>query len=252
MMAPSSEAERPSYIREAEISKFSGPTKFNIRGVAQSGQSSRLGRGRPQVQILLRRPILKNGRMVIMRKKMNDKTIKKRSKLLSLILRHRPELAGLRLGDGGWVEIDDLLAGLFAMKRRMTREQLIEAVGSNDKKRFSISEDGKYIRAAQGHTVKIDLGLAPLEPPHILFHGTAHRSLDAIAKQGLLPMWRDHVHLSLDIETATKVGMRHGKPVILKVDARGLQASGQNFYQADNGVWLTGPIAPEWFDVMNG
>ena len=82
---------------------------------------------------------------------MTKDRIKQRSKLLSLILRHKPERAGLRLGEGGWVEIDDLLAGLFAINKRMTRDQLQEVVETNDKKRFTISEDGRRIRAAQGH-----------------------------------------------------------------------------------------------------
>jgi len=180
---------------------------------------------------------------------MTKNTIRQRSKLLSLILRHKPERAGLRLGDGGWVEVDDLLAGLLAMKKPMTRAQLIEVVQTNDKKRFTLSDDGKRIRAAQGHTVNVKLGLAPVTPPNVLFHGTATRFLDAIQREGLRPMKRDHVHLSADTETASKVGRRHGKIVILTIDTRGLHAEGQDFYQADNGVWLTGPIGPKWFGV---
>ena len=146
---------------------------------------------------------------------MTKDRIKQRSKLLSLILRHKPERAGLRLGEGGWVEIDDLLAGLFAMNKRMTRDQLLEVVETNDKKRFTISEDGKRIRAAQGHTVNVDLKLKPVTPPDVLYHGTATRFLGSIQKEGLKPMNRDHVHLSADLETAIKVGMRHGKIVML-------------------------------------
>jgi len=180
---------------------------------------------------------------------MTKDRIKQRSKLLSLVLRHKPELAGLRLGEGGWVEIDDLLAGLFAMNKRMTRDQLLEVVETNDKKRFTISKDGKRIRAAQGHTVNVDLKLQPVTPPDVLYHGTATRFLQPIQKDGLKPMKRDHVHLSAELETAQKVGMRHGKIVILKVDTAGMHANGQEFYKADNGVWLTGPIAPKWFEV---
>ncbi len=183
---------------------------------------------------------------------MTKDRIKQRSKLLSLILRHKPERAGLRLGEGGWVEIDDLLAGLFAINKRMTRDQLLEVVETNDKKRFTISEDGKFIRAAQGHSVDVDLGLNPITPPSELYHGTATRFMKAISKEGLRTMNRDHVHLSADIETATKVAIRHGVPVILKVDTAAMHAAGQEFYQADNGVWLTGPIAPKWFEVMKG
>ena len=179
---------------------------------------------------------------------MTKDRIKQRSKLLSLVLRHKPEKAGLRLGEGGWVQIDDLLAGLTAINRAMSRKQLEQVVTTNDKQRFTISDDGKRIRAAQGHSVDVDLGLKPVTPPARLYHGTATRFMKAIRKEGLRPMNRDHVHLSVDEETATKVGMRHGKIVILKVDTAGMHESGQEFYQADNGVWLTGPIAPKWFE----
>ncbi len=180
---------------------------------------------------------------------MNKDTIKRKSKLLSLILRHQPSKAGLTLGDGGWVNIADLLAGLDKIKKPMTRETLQIVVDTNDKKRFTISTDGKRIRAAQGHSVDVNLELKPVKPPAILYHGTATRFLDPILKDGLKPMRRDHVHLSADLDTAKKVGMRHGKIVILKVDTAGMHANGQEFYQADNGVWLTGPITPNWFEI---
>ena len=174
------------------------------------------------------------------------KNVKHKSRLLSLILRHRPELAGLILGPGGWVKTDALLEGLNSINRPMDRATLEHIVNTNDKKRFTLSEDGTRIRAAQGHTVNIDLGLSPIKPPDVLYHGTATRFLQAIWREGLKPMKRDHVHLSADVDTASKVGMRHGKIAILKVDAGGLYSAGQEFYQADNGVWLTGPIAPIW------
>ncbi len=176
--------------------------------------------------------------------------IKHRSKLLSLILRHKPELAGITLGEGGWVSVAKLLSGIANMGKAMTKDQLIEVVETNDKKRFTLSEDRLSIRAAQGHTVNVALGLLPVTPPKQLYHGTATRFLDAIQSEGLKSMKRDHVHLSADIETASRVGKRHGKLVILQIDAGKLHASGQEFYQADNGVWLTGPIAPKWFEVI--
>lgn len=178
------------------------------------------------------------------------KDLKRKSKLLSLILRHNPAKAGLTLDGAGWVSIEDLLSGLKRLKQPMTRELLKDIVRDNDKKRFTISQDGLRIRAAQGHSVKVSLGLAPVSPPNELYHGTATRFLDEILTNGLKPMSRQHVHLSADIVTATKVGQRHGKAVILSIDARGLHASGQDFYQADNGVWLSGPISPQWFELI--
>ena len=171
--------------------------------------------------------------------RMDDKKLSKR---LSLILRHQPEKAGLVLGDGGWVGVDALLAGLESIGWGMSVEDLHRIVETNDKKRFSLSEDQRMIRAAQGHSVEIVNDLEPVTPPEFLFHGTATRFLDAILEDGLKAMSRQHVHLSADRETATKVGQRHGRPVVLTVAAGRMHADGQAFFQADNGVWLTAHV----------
>lgn len=171
---------------------------------------------------------------------------RKHSKRLSYLLRHAPDEAGLTLVDGGWVAIDVLLSGLSQKGWGMTREQLQLVVDTNDKKRFTISEDGLRIRAAQGHSVKIKSDLVATAPPEILFHGTATRFLDQILEQGLSPMSRQHVHLSLDVATARNVGGRHGKPVILQVAAAEMHAAGIAFYCADNGVWLTDVVEPQY------
>jgi putative RNA 2'-phosphotransferase len=173
-------------------------------------------------------------------------SVVKDSKLLSLVLRHEPEKANLVLGEGGWVAVDDLLRGLETLGRAMTRERLRLVVSENDKKRFTLSEDGTRIRAAQGHSVEIVNDLSPLSPPEYLYHGTAIRFLDAIRAQGLKPMSRQHVHLSVDESTAFKVGQRHGKPSILIVLAREMERTGCVFYCADNGVWLTDSVSTQY------
>jgi len=177
--------------------------------------------------------------------------MKRQSKLLSLILRHDPAKAGLELQPGGWVKTDDLLAGLARLKRPMSEAQLHKLVETSDKKRFTLSEDGLMIRAAQGYSTKVDMKMSPITPPALLYHGTATRFLGVILAEGLKPMSRQHVHLSADIETATKVGARHGKPVILKVKSEEMNQAGQPFYQADNGVWLTDKVAPEFLELNN-
>jgi len=171
---------------------------------------------------------------------------KRHSKLLSLILRHAPEKAGLELGAGGWVLVADLLSGLDRIGSPMTQAELENLVATNEKKRFTLSDDGSKIRAAQGHSVSVDMEFSPTQPPAELFHGTATRTLPIILAGGLKPMSRQHVHLSVDHETAVRVGQRHGKPVVLKVLAGALHQSGQDFYQAENGVWLTGNILPQY------
>lgn len=166
------------------------------------------------------------------------------ARLLSLVLRHAPERIGLTLGADGWVPTRDLLAALRRHGHRTTPEELAGIVSADDKGRFTLSDDGGRIRAAQGHSVEVDLGLQPVEPPETLYHGTASRSLDAIFEEGLRPMTRRHVHLSIDAETATRVGGRHGRPVVLEVAAGALHRAGSPFYRADNGVWLVDAVPP--------
>ena len=173
------------------------------------------------------------------------------SKYLSKHLRHQPERLGLKLFAGGWVAIDDLLAACLANNFPITRTELDEVVANNDKKRFSYDPTGKLIRANQGHTVEIDLKLAPMLPPQILYHGTATKSIDSILEKGLLKMSRHHVHLSLDKETARRVGMRHGRPVILAIDSLIMHEDGYTFYRSDNGVWLVDNVPPKYITVLN-
>ncbi len=170
---------------------------------------------------------------------LHEEQLVKISKYLSKHLRHQPERLGLVLQPGGWVPVDELLAACARNRFPITREQLAEVVRTSDKQRFSLDETGSLIRANQGHSVEVDLQLAPLPPPALLFHGTGHRSADAIREQGLMRMARHHVHLSPDIETASRVGARHGKPVVFSVDADAMQKAGHLFYCSDNGVWLT-------------
>lgn len=167
---------------------------------------------------------------------------KRVSKFLSLILRHHPERIGATLDPEGWLAIDALLARL-PEDLRIDRATLLRIVATNDKRRFEISADGARIRAAQGHSVAVDLAYEPQEPPAILYHGTATRFLEAILAEGLKPGSRRHVHLSRDAGTARMVGARHGRPVILEVDAARAAAEGQRFYLAANGVWLTDALA---------
>jgi putative RNA 2'-phosphotransferase len=166
------------------------------------------------------------------------------SKFLSAVLRHRPDAVGLELAAGGWVEIETLLAALARHGRPTSRATLDRIVAGTDKQRLQV--DGERIRAAQGHTVPVDLGLAPVVPPPVLYHGTVDQLLAAIRAEGLTPQGRTHVHLSADRQTATVVGARRGRPVILTVDAAGMHGAGHAFYRAANGVWLTGTVPPRW------
>ncbi|WP_298608372.1 RNA 2'-phosphotransferase [uncultured Thiothrix sp.] len=182
---------------------------------------------------------------------MNEKEKIRKGKFLSLILRHQPETIGLSLDEAGWASVDELLSQLAAHKKPLTRAELDEIVLTNDKQRYSFSVDGKQIRANQGHSLKtIELGLEPMQPPEVLYHGTASRFVHSILKQGLKAQSRQHVHLSKDTETATKVGMRHGMPIILLVDAQQMQADGYLFYCSANHVWLTEKVPAKYLKIV--
>lgn len=171
----------------------------------------------------------------------------KLSKRMSLALRHAPERFGLTLDEGGWVPVDDLLAAL-----RITRRDLDAVVAGNDKRRFAIDRDPggtERIRASQGHSVPVDLALAAQEPPPRLYHGTTATALDSIRATGLHRGRRHHVHLSGDIDTATRVGARRaGTTIVLTVDAEAMARDGHTFYRSANGVWLTDEVPPRYLD----
>lgn len=172
------------------------------------------------------------------------------SKFLSLVLRHQPGLVGLSLDEAGWTSVDDLLARCAAHGRALSRQELQQIVSTNDKQRFAFSEDGTRIRANQGHSVEVDLGLAPLAPPAVLLHGTTSRLLPAILKEGLTKRARHHVHLSESSATATAVGARRGDAVLLKVDAARMHADGHLFYRSANGVWLTEAVPAGYLSLL--
>ncbi|MEV0090573.1 RNA 2'-phosphotransferase [Streptomyces sp. NPDC050738] len=173
---------------------------------------------------------------------MDERRTVKVSKYLSKHLRHQPERIGLTLDTNGWVAVDDLMRAAAAHGFPFTRAELDHVVAANDKQRFAI--DGVRIRASQGHSVEVDLGLPPAEPPAYLYHGTVARTLKAIRTEGLRPMNRHHVHLSPDRETATRVGARRGRPVVLSVDAGAMHRDGHVFRVSANGVWLADAVPP--------
>jgi putative RNA 2'-phosphotransferase len=171
------------------------------------------------------------------------------SKFLSLLLRHQPEKIQLEMDREGWVLVHQLLDKLNTYGYSLTQAELEEIVSTNDKQRFALSQDGLKIRASQGHTIAVDLKLKPQKPPIFLYHGTALDSVKAILKEGLKPQARNHVHLSADLVTATKVGERKGRVQILKILAQKMQFEGYKFYLSENGVWLADFVPPEYIKL---
>ena len=168
------------------------------------------------------------------------------SKFLSLVLRHQPGAANVTLDEEGWVDTEVLLVGATRAGVRMTQADLKDVVDTSDKRRFALSEDGRRIRANQGHSVSVDLGLAPSVPPDVLFHGTVEAAVPSIMSTGLEKRSRQHVHLSADIATAKKVGGRRGPPIVFRVDAASMSKAGHSFYVSENGVWLADAVPSEF------
>ena len=173
---------------------------------------------------------------------MSKSKIKNVSKFLSLLLRHKPETIGLTLDENGWADIDELINK--SKEIALTRVLIDEVVADSDKQRFII--EGDRIRANQGHSIAVDLEFKAVRPPDKLYHGTATRFLDSIMQSGLTKQQRLHVHLSKNIETATAVGKRHGKVVILEVESKKMFEDGYEFYLSENGVWLTDVVPVEY------
>lgn len=171
------------------------------------------------------------------------------SKFLSYHLRHRPDLLGLELSPGGWVEVNRLLQAAKKRNFSISLLELQQVVEQNDKQRFSFNDRGNLIRANQGHSVRVDLQLKPVIPPDVLYHGTYSKAIASIKKQGLKKMSRHHVHLSSDINTAKRVGARRGYPVIFQIDALAMSKAGYIFYCSDNGVWLTEEIPVKYLQI---
>lgn len=185
-----------------------------------------------------------------------NKQLKKVSRLLSNVLRHKPGNIGIELDKHGYVKIGRLLDQLEVHGYDIDYEDLMEIVKTNNKKRFAIKKadfgDNAYddfIRASQGHSVPVDLGLPNLRPPLHLYHGTVAESIDSIFKSGMGKMRRHAVHLSTDIETATQVGSRRGKAIILEIQSSRMYIDGYHFQQSENGVWLTDEILPKYIRI---
>ncbi len=180
-----------------------------------------------------------------------DKKLVRTSKFLALVLRHEPQRIGLALDEGGWASVLELIERASSAGVTLTADSLKEVVEQDDKGRFSLSEDGLRIRAVQGHSLPVDLGLDAVEPPRVLYHGTAKRFLTGIRDQGLASRGRQHVHLSPDEQTARRVGQRHGKSVVLRIQSGEMCADGYEFFLSENSVWLTGEVPPQYIDFSN-
>lgn len=180
-----------------------------------------------------------------------ERRLERISKFISMILRHKPEVIGITLDEHGWADVDELIKGINETGEEIefSKDTLETIVKTDKKQRYSFSQDKTLIRANQGHSIPVDVELEKKEPPKVLYHGTGVKSVKAIQEQGLLPMERLYVHLSIDVKTATNVGKRHGTPVIFQVNAEQMQKDGYDFFQSVNGVWLTKEVPAKYLEL---
>ena len=173
------------------------------------------------------------------------KTIINLGRQIAGLLRHHPEKKGLTVNKNGWSSTKLLCEALG-----IEIDSLDEVVDTNNKKRFEYSKDKKLIRAVQGHSLDVDVGLEKKTPPDELYHGTSLENKLYLTNSGISPMERIYVHLSENTSTAIQVGKRHGEPSILRVDTKQMHDDGYSFYQSRNGVWCTDYIPTKYFSVM--
>lgn len=176
-------------------------------------------------------------------------SLEQTSKFIALVLRHKPEAAGITLDGHGWAQVDELIAGV-SRRMPLTREMLEEIVRTDNKQRYSFSPDHQRIRANQGHSIPVDVELKQAVPPDTLYHGTGEKYVESILREGLLPKSRLYVHLSRDAATAEQVGRRHGKPVLFLVDAAAMVRDGYAFYLSENQVWLTREVPVRYLTIQ--
>ena len=181
---------------------------------------------------------------------MSNKSEKEISKYISLILRHKPEVIGIQLDEHGWADVSELLAGI-GRTEPIDMALLEKIVAEDEKQRYSFNDDKTLIRANQGHSIPVDVELEEVVPPERLYHGTGEKYVSSIDAMGLIPKSRLYVHLSGDVETAVKVGKRHGKPVVYIVDSRKMAADGFVFYRSVNGVWLTKEVPVKYLGKLD-
>ena len=180
---------------------------------------------------------------------MNDYNLESTSKYISLILRHKPETVGITLDEHGWANVDELIEGV-SKTQPFNMDILDTIVTTDSKQRYSFNEDKTLIRANQGHSIPVDVELEEVTPPEVLYHGTGEKYSVSIDEQGLIPKSRLYVHLSSDIDTALKVGRRHGKPIVYKIFSGKMKQDGFIFFKSVNGVWLTKRVSTEYIQKL--
>lgn len=169
------------------------------------------------------------------------------SKFLSYILRHNPDKYELKLDKNGYAELENIIDILKKRFKSFLKDDLFFLVDNDPKGRFEII--GNKIRARYGHSVEVYPKSESIIPPEILYHGTSKESLGKILNEGLKPMARQFVHLSLNEKDAHAVGLRHTKnPFIIRIMAKKAASDGIKFFKEAK-LFLAKSIPKEYIKV---
>ena len=175
-----------------------------------------------------------------------ERRLVKISQKLAGLLRHRTDPMYIDL-NGGWADVNEIISALKARFPEVDRAVIDEIVANDEKGRYSFDITGTN----QGHSIPgVKIEMERPQPPELLYHGTARRFLPSILREGLKPMSRQYVHISPDIETAVKVGKRHGAPVVLVIRAGDFVKDGNVLMRSYNGVWQAERVPPEYLSVI--
>lgn len=180
-------------------------------------------------------------------------------KYLSYILRHEPERIDMKLDENGWINFQDMISGINRVEKfKIKKEDVEREVVEDEKGRFEISKDRKYIRCVQGHkagltNLKFKTVNGKEEVPDFLFHGTKESVLNSIMEQGINKGTRDYVHLTENKKIATENGERwkEKKVLLIKIDTKKMIEDGFVFLKSNNDVWLVESVPSKYFINTN-
>ena len=166
------------------------------------------------------------------------------SKKLSWLLRHGAPSQGIAMDAAGWVAVDDVLKAL-----RMPRSLLEQVVQENTKNRLELKED--RVRASQGHSTEgmpvtlegLEASWEEVHEDTSIWHGTSVDAARGIAREGIRPAARTHVHMT--DAPGSAVGKRAQVDLMLEVNPARLRAQGLRVFRSQNGVVLVRRVPRE-------
>ncbi|MBI2504957.1 MAG: RNA 2'-phosphotransferase [Candidatus Latescibacteria bacterium] len=151
------------------------------------------------------------------------------SKLLALFLRHRPEEAGLRMDPYGYVPLGEVLKAVQERYPEVREADIHQLVEGPPPPRFEIGEGG--IRALYGHSFFVEMDGEPAQVPELLYMGCLRKEVQRFRTEGIKPVDRYYVHLSLTRESAAERSHQPGDPCVIEILAGQARAAGLSFYR---------------------